>query len=97
MINIDNTIKKLIRLEPLFFYLIVLLYLIPVLAFKFFPTVDGPAHLYNSNLIFELWTNTDGPISNYFQFNNTITPNWSGHFLLLSLESAKTSCCLFYY
>ena len=87
MINIDNTIKKLIRLEPLFFYLIVLLYLVPVLAFKFFPTVDGPAHLYNSNLIFELWTNPDGPIINYFQFNNTITPNWSGHFLLSILRS----------
>lgn len=75
------------KIEPIIFYLMVLLYLIPVLAFKYFPTIDGPAHLYNSKLISELWTVSGSPILSYFEFNPTLTPNWSGHFLLSTLIS----------
>jgi len=68
--------------EPYFFYVLVFLFTIPVFSNKFFLTVDGPAHLYNSNLIIELFQNGDNLLNKFFNFNNTITPNWSGHFLM---------------
>lgn len=73
---------KLSKLEPFYFYFFLILNLLPVLCFKFFPTVDGPAHLYNSKIIVELFANSNSPINQYFSFNTTINPNWSGHFIL---------------
>lgn len=73
---------KLNRIEPYYFYFFLLINLIPVLAFKFFPTVDGPAHLYNSKLIVELLKESNSTLNDYFYFNNSVNPNWSGHFFL---------------
>jgi hypothetical protein len=72
------------KLEVYYFYFFLLLNLVPVLLCKFFPTVDGPAHLYNSAIIVELIQHCNSPVTNFFDFNNHITPNWSGHFLLAS-------------
>lgn len=44
--------------------------------------MDGAAHLYNSNLINQLISNSNSPLHQYFVFNSEILPNWSGHFLL---------------
>jgi hypothetical protein len=44
--------------------------------------MDGAAHLYNSNLINHLISNSNSPLQQYFVFNSEILPNWSGHFLL---------------
>ena len=70
------------KMEPYYFYLFLFLNLLPLIAFKFFPTVDGPAHLYNSKLIVELLKNVHSPLHAYFDFNANINPNWTGHFLL---------------
>ncbi|MGB0368416.1 MAG: hypothetical protein ACPGD8_03360 [Flavobacteriales bacterium] len=59
--------------------------LIPVLASEYFPTVDGPSHLYNARLIAELWLSPGGEISEFLQFNPTFSPNWTGHLLLAAL------------
>jgi hypothetical protein len=80
--KINKKLFKLNKIEPYYFYFFILLNLIPVLSFKYFPTVDGPAHLYNSNLIVELLKDCKSPLSNYFVFNNIINPNCFGHFLL---------------
>jgi len=77
-----ENIARLNKIEPYYFYFFLLINLIPVLSFKFFPTVDGPAHLYNSNLIVELLKNSDSLLNDFFVFNGNINPNWSGHFLL---------------
>ncbi|MFH2142411.1 MAG: hypothetical protein ABIJ97_08320 [Bacteroidota bacterium] len=71
---------KLNKYEFYFFYLILVINLIPVLVFKFFPTVDGPAHLYNSNLIIEL-LGQNNLLNNYFTINE-ITANCLGHGIL---------------
>ena len=73
---------KLNRIEPYFFYFFLLLNLIPVLSCKFFPTVDGPAHLYNSRLILELLKDSNSILNDYFIFNVNINPNLTGHVLL---------------
>jgi hypothetical protein len=80
--NISYWQNKLNRIEPYYFYLFIVINLIPVLAFKLFPTVDGPAHLYNSKLIVELIKDSNGTLNDFFYFNNSINPNWFGHFLL---------------
>jgi len=68
--------------EVYFFYCIVLINLFPVLITKYFPTVDGPAHLYNSRLIIDLLANNKSRLAEYFVFNNNLNPNWSGHLIL---------------
>ncbi|HNW90574.1 MAG TPA: hypothetical protein PKN48_12990, partial [Bacteroidales bacterium] len=77
-----ENIARLNKIEPFYFYFFLLINLIPVLSYKFFPTVDGPAHLYNSNLIVNLLQNPDSLLKDFFIFNENINPNWSGHFIL---------------
>ncbi len=79
-------IKKILLNEKAFFWLIILLNAIPVLSLKFFLTLDGPAHLYNGNVIKNLIVGNSPLISSLFEFNSIITPNWSGHFILAVLS-----------
>ena len=80
----ENTIK---RIEPFFFCLVVGLSLMPVLCYKFFPTLDGPAHLYNSTLIKNLLVGNNEIINKYFVFNAIPVPNWSGHLLIMMFKA----------
>lgn len=68
--------------EKNLFFFITLLNLMPVFIGKFFPTMDGAIHLYNSNLINELLFGNNDIIKQYFIFNNEPVPNWTGHFIL---------------
>jgi hypothetical protein len=79
-----NIQKFLIQNESLLFYLVCLVNLIPVLSAPFFPTVDGPAHLYNSFLIKTLIGDADSPLHQYLILNPNLSPNLIGHFLLTS-------------
>jgi len=83
--SISKINQKLIwlkRLEPYYFYLFVIVNLIPVICFRFFPTVDGPAHLYNSRIMVELFKNSNSPVNQFINFNPNITPNCLGHYIL---------------
>lgn len=73
--------------EPLFFFTMVLVSIIPLLLFKHFPTLDGPAHLYNSNILGYLITG-DSFLEQYFALNSISTPNWLGHILILGFQRA---------
>ena len=55
-----------INLEKLIFFLVVLINLIPVVAYKYFPTLDGPAHLFNAEVINELIFNKASEFKSYF-------------------------------
>lgn len=74
-----------VRYEWLFFCIIALLNLIPAVQQPFFPSVDGPTHLYNSNLILQLASGQSDFLSGYYAFTGWIVPNWGGHFVLSSL------------
>ena len=80
MLNKSIITANLIKYEYYLFYVFLVINLLPLLVFKFFPTVDGPAHLYNSRLIIEL-LGQDSYLENYFTFNE-IAPNWLGHIML---------------
>lgn len=68
--------------EKIFFLVCCLLNLWPIIGTDFYTTLDGPAHLYNSQLINLLLSDENGFISNYYQLNSVAVPNWSGHALM---------------
>lgn len=53
----------------------------PVFFNTFALSLDGPAHLYNSNLIAELLRGNP-VVNDYVSFNNLHFTNWSGHLIL---------------
>lgn len=74
--------NKFNSLEKYFFLLITGLNIIPIISGKFFPTLDGPAHLYNSQLINSLLFDSNSLLSTFFNFNKEAVPNWTGHIFL---------------
>lgn len=72
------------------FYGLIILNTIPVFCFDFFPTMDGPAHLYNVELIKEIVAGNEF-VSSYFELNAIVVPNWLGHGLLLLFSSFLSS------
>lgn len=71
------------RSEIFLFLVLLLINLIPVVAFEYFPTLDGPAHLYNSQVIKHLILNDSQIINEFYQFNSFPVPNWITHALLI--------------
>lgn len=82
----QKTGELLNRIEPYFFYGLIFIHLLPFFRYSFFPTVDGPAHLYNSRILLEIITGEPSILHNYYTLNSGILPNWSGHFLLSFLQ-----------
>lgn len=73
---------KINSLEKYCFLFVTLISLIPILVGYLFPTLDGAAHLHNSNLINSLLFNEKSVINDFIQFNPEPVPNWIGHFIL---------------
>jgi hypothetical protein len=67
----------------LLFILIFLILLSPVFLFQFFITVDGPAHLYNATIIREMLTGDQSLYNMFFEFNQQLVPNWTGHLIMM--------------
>lgn len=72
--------------EPFLFWTLLLAGIIPLLSFRHFVTLDGPAHLYNAQLIREIWFGDPSRISDLFHVNQFPVPNWSGHFIMALLN-----------
>lgn len=62
-----------------------LLQLVPVWAPAYFPTTDGPSHVYNAVVIRELLQHHDGPIADTFELDLRPHPNVLGHVALVLL------------
>ncbi len=79
------------RVEPWLFGALVLLHAVPVLAFPWFPTLDGPVHLYNARIIGSL-LRCEPATAHFFELNPFPEPNWLGHAIMaavMSLSSAQ--------
>lgn len=63
------------------FFLFCLVSLIPLFASHFFVSLDGPSHLYNAQLMNELWKENSFT-AQFFQWNSFPPPNSLGHWLL---------------
>ena len=55
-------------------------YLLPVWVFKFFPSQDGPSHLYNAQILRE-FTNPNYDFHQYYQLHLALFPNWLANLL----------------
>jgi len=63
---------------------LICLYLLPLWIFKYFPTQDGPSHLYNSQVLRE-FRNPDYRFREYYDLNLSLFPNWLSHVSLAML------------
>jgi hypothetical protein len=66
------------------FWLLVALYLLPIWAFHYLPTQDGPSHLYNARIIKEYGGSAAG-YEAFFELRNEPLPNLTSHLLLAAL------------
>ena len=62
-----------------------LLYLLPIWAFTYFPSQDGPVHLYNAALIQEFINPTHDIFQQYYLLNTNLDPTWFPHLILVAL------------
>ena len=68
------------------FFVLTLLYLLPIWSIQFFPTQDGPSHVYNSFILKEYFNTTQYPLlQQYYDLNLQPMPNWFGHLVIASL------------
>ncbi len=78
--------KIINKSEFLFFILVVLLNLSPVLSTNYFCTLDGGSHANNAHIIKTLLTSSHSIYSDVYKINPELVPNWSGHFVLAFLS-----------
>jgi hypothetical protein len=63
-----------------------LLHIIPIWAFRFFPSQDGPSHIENSYMLLHYF-DRDRPYSRYYDLNLDPVPNWFSHLAMAFLMS----------
>ena len=76
--------KRWQRAELLIFTAFTILNLLPFVATRFFPSMDGASHLSNSNIINQLMFHHNNLFSQFFMINREPVPNWTSH-LVISL------------
>jgi hypothetical protein len=76
--------KKWQRAELLIFTILAILNMLPFVATRFFPSMDGASHLSNSNIINQLVFHNNSLFHQFFMINPEPVPNWTSH-LLISL------------
>lgn len=84
---IARILKLVVGYERLVFFLLVLAFASFFFTYRYFVTSDGPAHLYNANLLLEFFKGEVSPVSDYFEMNSFPVPNWLGHVILALLNS----------
>jgi hypothetical protein len=70
--------------EAVTFWALALLYLIPVWAFHYLPTQDGPSHLANAQLLKDYGHSAAG-FEAFFELRAEPMPNWTSHLLLAGM------------
>lgn len=63
------------------FYLFLILHLLPFFSVDILLTLDGPSHLYNAKLFNEILSGNN-TISELYQINSELVPNYTGHLIL---------------
>ncbi|MDE0326524.1 MAG: hypothetical protein OXN27_21570 [Candidatus Poribacteria bacterium] len=78
---------KIGRLSVGYVTVIVLMvvHLLPVWGFKYFPTQDGASHIYNAYVVKEYHKHENYRLREVYELNATVFPNWTSHALLVLL------------
>jgi hypothetical protein len=61
------------------------LHLLPVWGFKYFPTQDGASHIYNAYVVKEYHKHENYRLREVYELNATIFPNWTSHASMTAL------------
>lgn len=64
---------------------LLVIHLLPVWGFKYFPTQDGASHIYNAYVLKEYHKHENYRLREVYELNATIFPNWTSHALLVLL------------
>ena len=67
------------------FILLLLLHLVPLWVFTYFPSQDGPSHIYNASILKEYHKHENYKLRDVFKLNITIFPNWTSHLTMALL------------
>ncbi len=70
--------------EAVAFWALMFLYLLPVWAFRYVPTQDGPSHVANAQILKDYGSSHSG-MEDIFQVRWELFPNWTSHLLLAAL------------
>jgi hypothetical protein len=81
--------------ENLFFVLLIFLHLIPIWAVHYFPSIDGPSHIYHASVLREYNLPERSAFREYYSLNINPVPNWFSH-LVLNCFLRKTRTDLFH-
>ena len=83
---ITSKLKSYSSWEDRIFLLLVLLYLLPIWSIQFFPSQDGPSHVYNALIVKEYFNTNEYPLfQKYYDLNAKPMPNWFGHMIMAIL------------
>jgi len=64
---------------------LLVIHLLPIWVFKYFPTQDGPSHIYNAYVLKDYHKHENYKIREVFRLNLTLFPNWTSHALMALL------------
>ncbi len=85
MNRFKNWIKTLFSVRIyLIIFILTLLHIVPIWAFKYIPSQDGISHVENSYMLLHYF-DADRAYSHYYDINTDPVPNWFSHVTLASL------------
>ena len=67
------------------FAVLLILHLLPIWIFSYFPSQDGASHVYNGLVLKEYGQHENYKMRDAWQLNITIFPNWLSHIMLAAL------------
>lgn len=67
------------------FIVLLILHLLPIWIFAYFPSQDGPSHVYNALVLKEYGQHENFKMRDAWKLNITIFPNWLSHIALAAL------------
>ena len=80
----ENRIMRFWKWKYLFIILLVI-HVAPMWIFWYFPTQDGPSHIYNSKVLRDYHDPGNYQIRKAFNINAKLFPNWTSHALMMAL------------
>ena len=76
-----------VRRKRILIFLLIILHILPLWIFKYFPSQDGPAHIYNAYVLKAFQdTEESSLMREYYKLNLALFPNWFSHaFMMLMM------------
>ena len=83
---LEHTRSRLSSIDPwiLAFSLVILVYVLPIWVFKYFPSQDGPCHIYNS-FILRHYNDPEYRFNEFYEIRKSPVPNWASHASMMLL------------